>query len=47
VDGGLDNTGERVTLLDKNNVIVCTVNYEDRDHWPRAADGGAFAGACR
>ncbi|HZJ16238.1 MAG TPA: lamin tail domain-containing protein, partial [Chthoniobacteraceae bacterium] len=37
--GSLDNAGERVTLQDKNNVIVCTVNYGDRGHWPRAADG--------
>ena len=37
--GSLDNAGERVTLMDKNNVIVCTVDYEDSGHWPRAADG--------
>ena len=31
-DGALDNGGERVTLQDKNNVIVCTVNYGDMGH---------------
>ncbi len=35
----LDNGGERVTLKDKNDVIVCTVKYADSGRWAVAADG--------
>ena len=35
----LDNGGERVTLKDKNGVIVTTVTYGDEGRWPVAADG--------
>ncbi|MGI8602423.1 MAG: lamin tail domain-containing protein [Verrucomicrobiales bacterium] len=37
--GALDNNGERVTLRDKNGVIVSTLNYGDGNEWPAAADG--------
>jgi hypothetical protein len=37
--GNLDNAGERVTLKDKNGVVVCTVQYSNRGYWPVAADG--------
>ena len=37
--GSLANEGERVTLNDKNDVILCTVEYSDSGRWPIAADG--------
>ncbi len=37
--GSLDNAGERVTLKDKNSVVLCTMAYNDRGKWPLAADG--------
>ncbi|MCP4846332.1 MAG: hypothetical protein GY899_00095 [Verrucomicrobiaceae bacterium] len=37
--GNLDNAGERVTLKDKNDVIRCTVRYDNKDLWPVIADG--------
>ncbi|MEN6577522.1 MAG: lamin tail domain-containing protein, partial [Phycisphaerales bacterium] len=37
--GNLKNSGERVTLRDKNGVLVCTVEYNDRGRWSSAADG--------
>jgi hypothetical protein len=37
--GNLNNAGERITLRDKNGSLVCTVQYNDRGHWPLAADG--------
>ena len=35
--GALDNAGERIRLEDKNGVTICTVEYDDRGHWPVAA----------
>lgn len=35
----LSNSGETVTLNDKNGVIVTTVEYNDGGKWPAAADG--------
>ena len=37
--GALNNGGERVTLKDKNGVIVSSVNYGNDGHWPIAANG--------
>jgi hypothetical protein len=37
--GNLDNAGERITLKDKNGVVLCTVAYNDRGKWPVSADG--------
>ena len=37
--GSLNNVGERITLKDKNGVVVCTVQYSNRGRWPAAADG--------
>jgi hypothetical protein len=37
--GNLKNGGERITLKDKNGVMVCTVKYNDRGRWSPAADG--------
>ena len=41
--GNLDNSGERVTLKDKNGVTRCTVRYNDKDRWPVAADGAGHS----
>lgn len=38
-DGSLSNAGERLTLRDKNGVILVQVEYNDRGTWPVAADG--------
>ncbi len=35
----LDNGGERVTLKDKNGVVMTTVNYGDEGRWPISPDG--------
>ncbi|MDB4265314.1 lamin tail domain-containing protein [bacterium] len=37
--GGLSNSGETLTLSDKNGVIMTTVDYNDGGKWPAAADG--------
>jgi hypothetical protein len=37
--GNLKNSGERITLRDKNGVPVCSVEYNDRGRWSPAADG--------
>ena len=41
--GDLANDGERITLEDKNGVIVCTVQYNDRGKWSPAADGAGHS----
>jgi hypothetical protein len=41
--GSLDNAGERITLQDKNGVVLCTVTYNDRGTWPIAADGAGHS----
>ena len=41
--GDLANDGERITLEDKNGVIVCTVLYNDRGKWSPAADGAGHS----
>ncbi|MBN1673067.1 MAG: chitobiase/beta-hexosaminidase C-terminal domain-containing protein [Kiritimatiellae bacterium] len=38
-DGGLDNGGERLALLDSDGLTVTAVRYNDKDPWPEAADG--------
>ena len=37
--GSLPNEGGRITVRDKNGVLVCTLGYSDRGKWPVAADG--------
>lgn len=37
--GALSNSGERVTLSNKNGVVMTTVRYNDGGKWPAAADG--------
>jgi len=39
--GNLKNAGERITLQDKNGVVVCTVKYDGR--WFPAADGAGHS----
>ena len=41
--GNLKNSGERITLNDKNGTLVCTVQYNDRGRWPVAADGAGHS----
>ena len=41
--GNLKNGGERITLRDKNGVLVCTVEYNDRNRWSPAADGAGHS----
>ena len=37
--GKLSDSGERITLDDKNGVTRCTLRYNDKGVWPVAADG--------
>lgn len=37
--GALSNSGETLTLNDKNGVILTTIEYNDGGKWPAAADG--------
>jgi hypothetical protein len=39
----LSNSGEAVTLKDKNSVLVCTVNYSDGGKWAVAPDGAGHS----
>jgi len=41
--GTLDNGGERVRLVDCDGLTVATVKYNDKDPWPREADGDGFS----
>ncbi|MBN1672820.1 MAG: lamin tail domain-containing protein [Kiritimatiellae bacterium] len=41
--GGLDNAGERISLLDCDGRTVCSVRYNDKDPWPETADGEGFS----
>lgn len=41
--GSLDNTGERITLQDKNGVIAVTLDYGDAGDWPVQADGAGHS----
>ncbi|MBN1675507.1 MAG: lamin tail domain-containing protein, partial [Kiritimatiellae bacterium] len=42
-DGGLDNGGERLALLDSEGRTVTSVRYNDKDPWPAEADGDGFS----
>jgi len=37
--GALSNSGETLTLNDKNGVVMTTIDYNDGGKWPAAADG--------
>ncbi|MDE0860572.1 MAG: lamin tail domain-containing protein [Akkermansiaceae bacterium] len=41
--GQLANAGERVSLKDKNDVVRCTMRYNDRHPWPVSADGAGHS----
>ncbi|MBN1673701.1 MAG: lamin tail domain-containing protein [Kiritimatiellae bacterium] len=41
--GALDNGGERIRLLDSDGRTVTSVRYNDKDPWPREADGDGFS----
>jgi hypothetical protein len=41
--GSLSDAGERITLKDKNGSLITTVEYNDRGHWPVAADGAGHS----
>ncbi|MDB4305236.1 lamin tail domain-containing protein [Akkermansiaceae bacterium] len=41
--GSLANSGERVTLKDKNGVTRCSMRYDDRHPWPASADGAGHS----
>ncbi len=41
--GQLGNGGERITLENKNGVIMTTLDYNDRGRWPVAADGAGHS----
>ncbi len=38
--GNLNNAGERLSLFDKSDHLITTVDYSDGGGWPTAADGG-------
>lgn len=41
--GFLANGGERITVKDKNDVVMCTVRYDDGHPWPAGADGAGHS----
>ncbi len=41
--GSLDNAGERITLRDKNGVVMASVRYDDEYPWPVAPDGAGHS----
>ncbi|MBN1669821.1 MAG: lamin tail domain-containing protein [Kiritimatiellae bacterium] len=41
--GKLDNGGERLALLDAEGLTVTSVRYNDRNGWPREADGAGHS----
>ncbi len=43
VTTSLSNSGESITVKDKNGVIVCTVNYSDGGKWAVAPDGAGHS----
>ena len=42
-EGSLDNAGERVTLRNKNGVVVVSVRWGDEHPWPVAPDGAGHS----
>jgi hypothetical protein len=42
-EGNLDNSGERITLFDENNIPLIDVNYDDKSPWPTEADGKGYS----
>lgn len=42
-DGGLDNAGEAISVLDRSGAVIAEFNYDDEDDWPERADGDGSA----
>ena len=42
-DGGLDNTGEAITVLARGGAAIATFIYDDEGAWPERADGSGSA----
>jgi hypothetical protein len=42
-DGSLSNGGEKLALKDASGQVVCSVDYDDKNGWPTAADGLGFS----
>jgi hypothetical protein len=40
INGSLSNGGERLRLINHNDRVMDTLDYNDQDPWPVAADGG-------
>ena len=38
--GGLNNSGERITLFDRSGNVITSLDYDDAGGWPTSADGG-------
>jgi hypothetical protein len=38
-DGGLDNGGEAISLIDRSGAMIAEFAYDDEDEWPERADG--------
>ncbi len=38
-DGAVNNTGETITLVDENDILIDSVAFEDSDPWPSEPDG--------
>ncbi len=41
--GSLNNAGERISLLDRQGDIVCSVEYDDAPPWPATPDNGGHS----
>ena len=41
--GSLNNSGEKITLLDNNNVVLDSVNFSPSSPWPSLADGDGYS----
>ncbi len=41
--GSLDNSGERIAVLDRNGQVVTEVIYNNSGGWPTAANGGGYS----
>jgi hypothetical protein len=42
-DGGLDNAGETIRVLDRSGGVLAEFAYDDEDEWPERADGDGSA----
>ncbi len=42
-EGGLKNSGEKLTLIDSDDDEIASVSYKDSTPWPQSADGLGFS----